>query len=81
MEQELAARGVFGAVLLDLLLANATPTRRYFSLPFNGREFEGGSSLVATSRELKLYSKRAFKCCPTPLDKTLLLTPQARSLL
>lgn len=81
VEATLAARGVAGTVLLDLLLANASATHRYFALAFDGQNFEGFSARVEPSPALVAYSKKAFKACPHRLDKILLVLPALRELL
>lgn len=75
VEQILHARGVVGVVLLDMLLAHASATRRYFALDFDGLEFKGMSRCVETSSALEAYSKKAYKRCPFPVDKSLLSPP------
>lgn len=50
IEKELAAAGIQGCVLFDLLLANGHKTNRYFVAQFDGKEFgEDGFKAVAVN--------------------------------
>jgi hypothetical protein len=46
IERKLAERGVTGAILLDMLLANASATHRYFVLRFDGIKFTSQTERV-----------------------------------
>jgi hypothetical protein len=81
VERELAAKGVRGLVLLDLLLANASASRRYFGLNFDGEAFKGTSFLVAATPELASYSQGVFRACPMLLDTILLVDEKLRKLM
>lgn len=81
IEKYLAARGVQGPVLLDLPLANASVTDRYFQKHFDGAHFSTRPAVpVASKPEMEAWSKRAFGICPVLLDFTLLLTEETRGL-
>lgn len=81
VEGELAARGVVGDVLLDMLLANASVNNRYFSMHFDGKQFAAAPSKpMESTRELEGWSRRAFRTCPFKMDTVLLLNPAARAM-
>lgn len=81
VERELAANGVRGVVLLDLLLANASASHRYFGLHFDGEAFVGLSFPLAAAPELASYSQGVFRSCPILLDTILLIDEKLRKLL
>lgn len=79
VEAELTKRGVLGEVLIDLLLANASPADRYYVIPFRGGKLGRHSMSMAPTLELQSFSFRAFLQCPQVLDSILLLTKEARA--
>ena len=59
--KELRKRGISGTVVFDLLAANASKNRRYFSIGFNGKDFDGVRfNLQPLSDDLKQTSSQYF---------------------
>jgi hypothetical protein len=80
IEENLAARGVTGLVLIDMLMANASATRRYYSLPFDGEMFGHQAARVTASAGLEAYSRRVFQESSVPWDRSLLWNEELRAL-
>jgi hypothetical protein len=80
IERKLAERGVTGAILLDMLLANASASHRYFVLRFDGIKLASIAERAAATQDLENYSRQTFKTSPLPLDTSLLLTDELRAL-
>jgi hypothetical protein len=75
---DLRAQGVRGKVVFDLLLANGTHTRRYFSIDFDGTRFSPARFVHMTPNAALLRASVAFFAANRGALDVQVLTPAMR---